>query len=186
MMHWVNDQNPMGSPEVTGNKPQNHGLSEFKILTEKRGVGPRVQKPGEPKQQPSDPNREAFERFFRRGPMKPAVLEGIPPRRHNRESNQPRPQNLGEQRGLSEQSQSSPPEQQTPQRQRSRVELSRLAQDPELRGLAKELFGGITERAASRFIEMAVQDNPELPPDEALRKLDRDLREGPFSGFTFP
>jgi hypothetical protein len=98
----------------------------------------------------------------------------------------PQSEKPGEQRGAAEPSKPNAAEQQTPQRRRTRRELASLAQNPELRGLAKELFGSITDQAASKFIEMAAQDYPELPPDEALRKLDHDLREGPFSGFTFP
>jgi hypothetical protein len=41
------------SPEG-GDKPHNQRLSEFKVLPEQKGVGPRVQKPEEPKQQLSD------------------------------------------------------------------------------------------------------------------------------------
>jgi hypothetical protein len=79
------------TPETGGGASQNQGLSEFKPLAKERGVGWGVKKSEEPKQQPSDPNREAFERFFRRGPMRPAVFEGIPPRRHNDKAGQPKP-----------------------------------------------------------------------------------------------
>jgi hypothetical protein len=42
-----------------GDKPR---LSDFKVLPEQRGVGPRVQKPEEPKQQPSTPDLTIYER----------------------------------------------------------------------------------------------------------------------------
>src|SRR5918999_1445555 len=38
----------MGKPEVTGETPQQHGLSEFKVVPEQRGVSPRIQKPERP------------------------------------------------------------------------------------------------------------------------------------------
>jgi hypothetical protein len=173
------------TPETGGGASQNQGLSEFKPLAKERGVGWGVKKPEEPKQQPADPNREAFERFFRRGPMRPAVLEGIPPSWQNVEGNQPTPQKPSEERGQSQQSKSTPEGQQTPQRRRRASEQARLAQDPELRGLAKELFGSISDQAASKFVAMAAQDYPDLPPDEALRKFDRERREHPNRGFTF-
>jgi hypothetical protein len=53
-MHWfseplVNDQRHMvtRSPEG-GDRPSNLGLSNFKVLLEQKGVGPRVQKPESP------------------------------------------------------------------------------------------------------------------------------------------
>jgi hypothetical protein len=173
------------SIEAGGDTPNNRGLSDINVLPEQRGVGPRVQKPEEPKQQISDPKREAFERFLRRTPMRPAVLEGIPPSWQNVEGNQPTPQKPSEERGQSQQSKSTPEGQQTPQRRRRASEQARLAQDPELRGLAKELFGSISDQAASKFVAMAAQDYPDLPPDEALRKFDRERREHPNRGFTF-
>jgi hypothetical protein len=54
--------------------------------------------------------------------------------------------------------------------------------EPQLRELAKYLFGGIGDEGASELIAMATKKYPELPPDEALRKFDRDSREG----FSFP
>jgi hypothetical protein len=64
------------TPESGGGASQNQGLSEFKPLAKERGIGWSVKKPEEPKQQSSDPNREAFERFFRNGPMRPAWFRG--------------------------------------------------------------------------------------------------------------
>jgi hypothetical protein len=91
------------TPETGGSTPNNGGLSEFKVLSEQKGVGPRAQKPIEANQQPADPNREAFERFLRSTPMRPAVIEGLPSsrpsRRHNGEGNQPTPQKPSEERG---------------------------------------------------------------------------------------
>ena len=81
------------TPETGGGTPQNQGLSEFKPLSKERGVGWGVKKPEEPKQQPVDPNREAFERFLRRGPMRPAVFRGHEriSRRPSDENTQPKP-----------------------------------------------------------------------------------------------
>jgi hypothetical protein len=81
----------MGMPEVTGDKPQNHGLSDFKKLPEQRGVGPRVQKPEELKQQPADPELKAY-RQLQREPRGSTIF--VSPLRVPR----PLPQNLGEQR----------------------------------------------------------------------------------------
>jgi hypothetical protein len=81
------------TPETGGGGPQNQGLSEFKVLPEQKGIGPRVQKPEEPNQQPADPNREAFERFLRSTPMRPAVFGGHrrPSRERKAEDNHPKP-----------------------------------------------------------------------------------------------
>jgi hypothetical protein len=85
------------TPETGGGASQNQGLSEFKSLSKERGVGWGVKKSEQPKQQPSDPNREAFERFLRSTPMRPAVFEGLPSSRPNRqikdEDNRPKPLN---------------------------------------------------------------------------------------------
>jgi hypothetical protein len=84
------------TPETGGGTPQNQGLSEFNPLSQERRVGWGVKKLEEPKEQPADPNREAFERFLRSTPMRPAVLEGVRPR-PRREGNQPKPpENVGE------------------------------------------------------------------------------------------
>jgi hypothetical protein len=48
-----------------GDKPSNQGLSDFKVLPEQKGVGPRVQKSEEPKQQASTPDLSLSERFQR-------------------------------------------------------------------------------------------------------------------------
>jgi hypothetical protein len=83
------------TPETGGGTPQNHGLSEFKPLAKERGVGWAVKKPEEPKQQPTDSRWESYDRFFRKGPMRPAVFEGLPRTRSSRQSkdedNQPKP-----------------------------------------------------------------------------------------------
>jgi hypothetical protein len=50
------------SPEG-GDKPGNQVLSDFKILREQRGVGPRTQKPEEPKQQLSDADLEVYKQL---------------------------------------------------------------------------------------------------------------------------
>src|SRR5918999_539105 len=61
----VNDQRHMSrpTPETGGGTPQNHGLSEFKVVPERQGVGPRMPKPEVPKQQPATPDRTLYERF---------------------------------------------------------------------------------------------------------------------------
>jgi hypothetical protein len=74
------------TPETGGGAPHNQGLSEFKVLPEQKGAGPRVQKHGEPKQQPADSRWESYDRFFRKGPMRPAVFEGLPSSRPSRQS----------------------------------------------------------------------------------------------------
>jgi hypothetical protein len=51
--------------EAVGDKPGTHGLSDFKVLREQQGVGPRVQKPEEPNQQPSTPDLTFYKRFHR-------------------------------------------------------------------------------------------------------------------------
>jgi hypothetical protein len=89
------------TPETGGGASQNQGLSEFKPLAKERGVGWGVKKPEEPKQQPADPNREAFERFLRSTPMRPAVFRG-----HERLSSRP-----SDQRGKTEPSKPNPEEQ---------------------------------------------------------------------------
>jgi hypothetical protein len=65
------------SLEAGGDKPHNHGLSEFKPLSTDRGVGWGVKKPEEPKQQPTDPDRTLSERFQReRGRNRSGVAGG--------------------------------------------------------------------------------------------------------------
>jgi hypothetical protein len=91
------------TPETGGGTPQNQGLGEFKRLSKERGVSWSVKKPEEPKQQPADSQWESYDRFFRNGPMRPAVLEGVSPRRQNGEGNQPTPQKPSEQQGDAEQ-----------------------------------------------------------------------------------
>jgi hypothetical protein len=56
----------MGTPtsETGGGSFQNQGLSEFKALPEQKVVGPRVQKPEEPKQQPADQERDAAKQLL--------------------------------------------------------------------------------------------------------------------------
>lgn len=60
-----------------GDRPANQGLSDFKVLPDQKGVGPWVQKPEEPKQQPTDPDRTLSERFQReRGRSRSGVAGG--------------------------------------------------------------------------------------------------------------
>jgi hypothetical protein len=70
----VSDQQPMGMPKEGGNKPNDLGLRDFKVLPEHKGVGPRVQKLQEPKPQPSDPGLAAHRRLLKE-PRGSAVFE---------------------------------------------------------------------------------------------------------------
>jgi hypothetical protein len=63
------------STEAGGEKPGNHGLSDFKVLTEQRGVGPRVGRPEAPQQQPTDPELEAY-RQLQREPRGSTIFVG--------------------------------------------------------------------------------------------------------------
>jgi hypothetical protein len=62
------------SPEG-GDKPSNPGFSDFKALPKGREVGWSIKKPEEPKQQPSDPELEAY-RQVHREPRGSTVFEG--------------------------------------------------------------------------------------------------------------
>jgi hypothetical protein len=62
------------TPETGGGAPQNQGLSEFKVLRDRQGLGPRIPKPDEPKQQPSDPYHELSEHLKRN--RRSAVIGG--------------------------------------------------------------------------------------------------------------
>jgi hypothetical protein len=99
----------MGMPKEGGNKPSDLGLSDFKVLSEHKGVGPRVQKTQEPKPQPPDPGLAAYSRLFK-APRGSAIFENpiqVP---------RPLPQNSGEQRGEAEPSPPSHAEQQDRER----------------------------------------------------------------------
>jgi hypothetical protein len=61
---------------MSSRSAESGGYSDFKVLPEQKGVGPRAQKPGEPKQQPADSRWESYDRFFRKGPMRPAGFRG--------------------------------------------------------------------------------------------------------------
>ena len=116
-MNWfseplVNDQRYMGRPtaETGGGTPQNQGLSEIKVLPEQKGVGPRVQKPEQPKQQPTTPDRTLYERVHgtrRQSGVLENPIEAVPPNF---------PKNPSEQRGLGELSQPNPAEHQAAER----------------------------------------------------------------------
>jgi hypothetical protein len=93
------------TPEAGGEKPQNHGLSNFTALPEQRGVGPRAKKPEETQQQTSDPELEAF-RQLQKEPRGSTIF--VDPLRVPR----PLPQNPGEQRGGAAPSQPTPVERQ--------------------------------------------------------------------------
>jgi hypothetical protein len=92
----------------------------------------------------------------------------------------PLPQKPGEQRGEGEPFQPNPAELQTPQRRRTRRERARLAQDPEIRELAKELFGALPDEGVTDIIAMAIRRYRNLPPDEALKRYNHDFRKGGF------
>jgi hypothetical protein len=162
----------MRTPE---GRPNNIEVRSLKPVREKRAPGWSVKQPETPAQQPANPSYELSEHYRREQERHSGVLEN--PIRVPR----PLPRNLGEQRGEAEPTLPTPAEQPKEAGSKAGPEY-----DPQLRELAKELFGGITDEAASEFIAMAIRDFPDLPPDEALRKFDRDIREGPFSGFTFP
>jgi len=95
----------------------------------------------------------------------------------------PLPRKPGEQRGETESSHPNLAEQQAPERRRTRREVARLAQDPELRSLGDELWGNVlTKGALTDTIKTALYQYPDLPPDEAVRSYILDaLRRG----FTF-
>jgi hypothetical protein len=159
------------SPEG-GDKPGNSGLSDFKVLREHQGLSHRIQKPEEPKQQPSDSRWESYDRFFRKGPMRPAVLEGVPPRRHNGEGIQPTPQTPSEQRGEPEASKLNPAEQQA---------VERLGKPPPEEAVVETLDPKIEE-----MIRRAARGNPkEAARLRELAKTDAGIRqfliEGPIS-----
>jgi hypothetical protein len=175
------------TPEAGGDQgtPHNQDHEHFKALKEDGRLRPNSAKPkeifrvfygkppagevpGDASTYLSDPH---FSGFARRGRLRPAVFGG-----HERPSQHTKP-NPAEQQAT-ERLGKRPPEQ--------AGSKTGLEHDPALRGLAKELFGGITDQAASEFIAMAVRNYPDLAPDEALREFDRESREGPFSGFTFP
>jgi hypothetical protein len=118
----VNDQSHMGIPIEGGDRPGNQSLSEFKVLRERQGLSPRIQKPDEPKRQPATPDRTLYERIHG-GRRRSGVLGG-----HNWNlpenpirAQQSLPQNPGEQRREVESSKPTPAEQHTPQRGRSNV-----------------------------------------------------------------
>ena len=67
----------MGIPIEGGDKPGNQGLSEFKVLRDRQGLGPRIQKPEEPKQQAFTPGPTLYERFHReRGRSRSGIAGG--------------------------------------------------------------------------------------------------------------
>jgi hypothetical protein len=169
------------TPETGGGTPQNHGLSEFKPLSQERRVGWSIKKPEVPKQQPADPDRTLYERFHgvrRRSGVLGGHTWNLP--ENPIRAQQSLPQNPGEQRREVESSKPTPPEQQTPQRRKTQRELLRLALDPELRGLARELFGAIGDEGVTEVIEKAIGRYRRLPPDEALKRFNNDFRKGGF------
>jgi hypothetical protein len=178
--------------------------SDDRSFVPNQEAGNGGKKPEGAKQQPADPNREAFERFLRSTPMRPAVFGGhVRPSRRRSEQRgggepfQPVPaeqqarerlgkpppesEKPGEQRGAAEPSKPNAAEQQTPQRRRTQRERARLAQDPDLRSLADELWGMVhTKGELTKVISESLYRYPDLPPDEALREYKDD-----FQGFSF-
>jgi hypothetical protein len=164
----------MGNPEGTGGKPQNHRLRDFTVPSEQRGVRPLTKMPGKPEQQPPDPELETSRRLKRR-PKQPTVFEY--PIRVSRSL----PENIGEQGGEGQPFQPTPAEQQTPQRQRTQREIAQLAQNRELRSLTHELWGkALRKGTITDTIQMALYHYPDLPPDEALRRVRTD-----YQGMSF-
>jgi hypothetical protein len=91
------------------------------------------------------------------------------------------PRNPSEQRGGAEPFQPNPAEQQTPQRRRTQRERAKLAQDPELRSLADELWEKVlTKGRLTEVISESLSRYPGLTPDEALKEYRND-----FQGFSF-
>jgi hypothetical protein len=96
------------SPEG-GDKPSNPGLSDFKVLPEQKGVGLRVQKLEEPRQQRSQPEGETSRRTNPE-PNPPSVRET------RRRAQRRIPRDPSEQRGEGEPFQPNPAEQQAAER----------------------------------------------------------------------
>jgi hypothetical protein len=73
----VNDQRHMGIQIEGGDRPGNQGLSKFKVLQERQGLGPRISKPEEPNQQPTAPDPTLYERFHgERGRSRSGIAGG--------------------------------------------------------------------------------------------------------------
>jgi hypothetical protein len=162
----------MSTPEGS---PKSVDLSSLKPIPEKRERGWSVKNPAGPKQQPANSSHELAEYYRREQERHSGVLEN--PIRVPR----PLPRKPSEQRGEAGASKPNPAEQQTPQRRRTRRELARLAQDPELRSLADELWGKtLTKGRLTNVISESLYRYPDLPPDEALREYRDD-----FQGFSF-
>jgi hypothetical protein len=158
-------------------KPLHSGGIEHHIrdLQERDRFRRGVRKPEEPKQQPATPSHELSEHYRREQERHSGVLEN--PIRVSR----PLSKNPGEQRREAEPRQPIPAEQQTPQRRRTQREIARLAQDRELRSLADELWGkALRKGTLTDTIKTALYQYPDLPPDEALRRVRND-----YQGFSF-
>jgi hypothetical protein len=142
----------------------------------KQAAGSGGKKPEELKQQPSTPDRTLSERYHReRGQSRSGIAGG---EAHNETYRRLQKFFKKEMTGPS---QSTPAEQQTPQRRRTQREIARLAQNPELRSLADELWGMVhTKGELTKVISESLYRYPDLPPDEALREYKDD-----FQGFSF-
>jgi hypothetical protein len=155
----------MGSPEVTGDKPQHHGLSEFTILPEKRGVGPLVKKPEKPEEQPPDPELEAF-RQVQKEPKGLTVFE------NPLQISTPIPQKPSEERGEPDASKSNPAEQQA---------AERLGKPPP-EGEVVETLDPEIEEAIRAYVMGDPEEEPQLreqaKKDPILRAF---FKEGPTS-----
>src|SRR5918996_526916 len=160
----------MATPEGRSN---NLDVNSLKPLP-KGEPGWSVKKPEEPKQQPTDAELETAKQLLGKH-WRATVFEG--PIRVPR----PLPSNPSEQSGEAKPFQPNSEEQQAAG-QRGEPSSEKAGSkagpehNPQLRELTKELFGDITDQGVSEFIAMAIHRYPELPPNEAVRKLDRDSR----------
>jgi hypothetical protein len=96
----VNDQSPMGrpTPETGGGKPHHQDHEHFTALKEQGQFDSGDKKLIKPTQQPADPRWESYDRFFRKGPMRPAVFGGHarPSRDRKAEDNHLKPLNYSD------------------------------------------------------------------------------------------
>jgi hypothetical protein len=166
----------MSTPKESG-EPQNIVPSSLRFAPE-QGRFHGVKTPEAMRQQASDASREAGRAAAKEllGERWGATVFENPIR-----VPRPLPQKPGEQRGEREPRQPNPAEQQASERRRSRRELASMAQDPELRGLASQLIWGLPEEGVTDVIVKALEQYPELPPDEALKEFDRNTS----TGFSF-
>jgi hypothetical protein len=131
---------------------------------------------------------------------RPASLEPNPPaaREKPRRTQRRLPRNPSEQRGEAEPFQPNPAVQQAAERlgkppPEGTGSKAEPAQDPELRELARELWGedqfgrGLNEEGVTSVMSRALEAYPKLPPDEALKRYDRAMKRAQrrMTGFSF-